>query len=419
MIQAITNTSEVTGSQTISYLRSYDGELNRDTVKVGTIKDLRALRKDATIALGRGLLVSGILAGAWSVESEEEVKEEVTDFITLVMLPLRESIMQACVAFGRVDFGFMPFEKIFALKDGRYVIDRLKPLLHDMTTILVDPNGNFNGFRQRSPGQALGVDVPLEKCLLINFEVEGGNLYGYPLLENIRAAQTMWTDCNTGAKKYDQKIAGSHFVVHYPPGTSEVDGETVDNAEIAKQLLAALESSGSMAMPSTTAEEVQELNDQAVSKLYQWDVTLLSDLSARQPSFIDRLRYLDSLKIRGLILPERSCLEGQMGTLAEAQTHVGLAITNMQEIDKSITHAVNISCVDQLLLLNFGEELVGKVRLVASPLVDTSVAFLRKLYLALGGKRVDIVALQEKLNIPLGEEKEIEPNVKPNVESED
>lgn len=404
-------TDEITKLQTILVTPTYDGELPRDTTLVGTYAQLRALRKDSTIALGCGLFVSGILAGTWNVEADEGVDEKVVKSISDNLLPLRTAILQPCVDFGLINYGWMPFEEIFTIKDGRIVLERMKPLLHDITTILVDSFGNFQGFRQRNSHQVLGVDVPYEKCTLINFGVEGGYLYGYPLLENVRDIQTMWDDCNDGAKRYDKKMAGSHFVVHYPPGTSEIDGETVNNSEIAQQLLTALESSGSMALPSTTAEVLQELeSDVNVAKLYQWDITLLSDLSARQPSFLDRLKYLDSLKLRGILVPERACIEGKYGTRAESESHIDLLITNMERVDRIIVQAVNVQVVDQLLELNWGLA-PGTVRLVAAPLIDEQIDFLRKLFLDISGKQVDVVALQEKLNVPLGEQTNVDTNV--------
>lgn len=406
--------SEITGAQTVSV--SYgDNTLSRDSSKFGTFADYRLLRKDATVALGRGLLISGILAGAWSVESDEDVAEEVTEFITATVLPLREQVMRASVAFGRCDFGFMPFEKIFMIKDGRLILSRLKPLLHDITTILIDVHGNFLGYKQSSVNVAMPVYIPAEKCLLINFEVEGGNLYGYPLLENIRAIQTMWHESNDGARRYDKKIAGSMLLVKYPRGTVQIDGETVDNADLAVQTGDALKSSGFATVPQTVANNVQEFSgDDKVAQSYEWEISIISDMSPRQSTFIDRLKYLDSLKIRGIILPERSMLEGQFGTKAEAGEHIGLAITNMQEIDTSITQMTNVQVVDQLLALNWGEGMIGKVRLVATPLVDLQVAFLRDLYLALVKKNYDLdaintEALKTSLNIPIQKEELVAP----------
>jgi len=410
----------VTGRQSVGFITPYDGELQRDTTKVGTFKELKALRKDPTIALGSGLLVSGILAGAWSIETDEEKLEEVTDFITKVMLPLRESIIRPAVAFGRISYGWMPYEEVFAIKDGRIVIERMKPLLHEITTILVDDNGNFRGFRQKSPSDPIGIDVPFEKCTLINFDVEGGDLYGYALLENIRAIQTAWSECDKGAKKYDAKIAGAHWVIHYPTGVTTRNEErgAEDNYDIAMEMLHALEASGSIVVPSTVSDDVQELNLAHISKLYQWNVELISDQSPRQASFIEREKHLEALMMRGLGIPERACTEGHYGTKSEAETHVDLLITNMESIDRAIVQVVNTQVVDQLLMLNWGLA-PGTVRLVAAPLIDEQISFLRKLYLTLGGKQVDIGALQETLNIPPGKEKEQEPNVNANAETED
>lgn len=394
--------TEITGKQTVDYLTSSD-EITRSTVDFGTYAVYRQLRKDPTVALGRGLLVSGILAGSWSVESDEGTNPAMVDFVK-TLVPFRENLMRTIVGYGRVDFGWMPFEKIFTVVNGLITV-RLKALLHDITVILIDTKGNFSGYRQDNTGTP--IDIPVEKCLHIAFDVEAQNYYGVPLLENIRAIQTSWNDCDAGAKRYDKKIAGSHWIVHYPPGTSQIDDETVDNADVARQLLLALESSGSMSLPSTTAEYVQELNDTSVSKLYQWDVKLISDVSARQPAFADRLKYLDSLKIRGLILPERSMLEGKYGTKAEAGEHIGLAITHMQNIDKSITRTINEQMVNQLLELNFGSDAIDRVRLVAAPLVDTQIAFIRELYLkvlaAADSGTIDTEALKESLNIPMQE----------------
>lgn len=392
--------TELTKMQTVLIRPTFNGELPRDTT-VGTFRELRLLRKDSTIALGCSLFVSGILAGAWSIEANEGIDDKIIESISDSFLPLRTAILQSCVSYGRLNFGWMPFEEIYTIKDGYISLERLKPLLHDITTILVDTNGNFRGFRQR--GVSASIDVPREKCTLVSFDVEGGYLYGYPLLENVRSVQNMWDDCNNGAKRYDQKIAGSHFVVHYPPGSSSVDGEQVDNAEIAQKLLIALESSGSMAMPNTTAEVLDELAGTDIAKLYQWDIKILSDLSPKQPSFQDRLKYLDSLKLRGLFVPERACTEGKYGTRAESESHIDLLITNMESIDRTIVQALNMQVVDQLLALNWGLP-PGVVRLVAAPLIDEQIDFLRKLYLLTSGKQIDVLALQEKLNVPLGEQ---------------
>ena len=209
-----------------------------------------------------------------------------------------------------------------------------------------------------------------------------------------------WKDCNDGAKRYDLKLAGTHWVIKYPPGTGTVKGETKDNGEIAELLLAALESSGSLAIPTTTAQVLQEMINAEVANLYAWQVELLQDGGHKQESFGKRLKYLDNQKVRGLLMPERSLLEGEHGTKAEAGEHIGLMLTNMEAIDRSITRMFNQQLVNQLLQLNYGDELVDKVRLVSAPLVDTQISFLREIYKGMNDNDINVQALRDKLDVP-------------------
>lgn len=394
-------TEELTGSQTISYSFGQGTLSKASYAQTGTYAQLRAVRKDPTVSLARGLLISCIQAGSWNIEADEDVSDDIREFIEHI-LPLRDSFLYNCIALGRVDFGWVGFEKLFTTDGKRIKLDGLKPLLHDMTTILVTGNGKFNGFRQ-NPLSGTPTDVPLEKSFHIAFDVEAGNLYGYPLLENVRAAMDMWTEGNDGARRYDKKIAGTHWVIKYPPGTGTVDGVSKDNGEIAALLLAALESSGSIAIPTTTATVLQEMINAEVGDLYAWHVDLLEDAGGKQIDFISRLKYLDTLKVRGLLLPERAILEGQFGTKAEAGEHGDMMIINMEQIDKAIVSMVNEQVINQLVELNFGPDMVGKIWLVALPLIDSQISFLRKLYEKLNDKDLDVETLRNKLDLPTKE----------------
>lgn len=401
---------EKTGPQTISY--SYgDGILSRDYNRIGTYTQLRAVRKDPTVQLARALLVSCVQAGSWSIKADDDVSEDIVDFMQHI-LRLRDDFLYNVISFGKVDFGWQGFEKIFNIVDNRIEIEVLKPLLHDMTHIMVTKHGRFAGYRQRSMawgglnstasgGPAYPIDLLVEKCLHTAFGVEAGNYYGMPLLENIRSTCDDWDDCNAGAKRYDLKLAGTHWVVKYPPGTGTVDGETIDNGEIAALILTALESSGSVSIPTTTATVLQEMTNTDVANLYAWSVELLDDKGKKQASFNDRLKYLDSQKVRGLLMPERSLLEGNYGTKAEAGVHIDLAIANMEATDRAITDMFNNQLVNQLLQLNFGDGLVNKVKVVSAPLIDKQITFLRDVYkeLCRADSDIDMQALRDKLDI--------------------
>ncbi|KKM98896.1 hypothetical protein LCGC14_1153340 [marine sediment metagenome] len=402
---------EITGPQTVSFSFG-DSTLVRSYTTVGTYAQLRAVRKNPTVQLARALLVSCIQAGSWNIEADDDVPTEIKEFFGHV-LSLREELIYNAVAYGKVDFGWCGFEKIFHTDGNRIMIETLKPLLHDMTIVLVTKHGRFNGYRQNSMGwgvmnpqagtvgPAYPLNIPIEKCLHIAFGVEAGYLYGMPLLENIRATMDMWDECNDGARRYDKKLAGTHWIVKYPPGEGTLDGESVDNGVIAAQILTALESSGSVAMPTTAAQVLQEIVNAEVGNLYAWSVELLDDKGKKQASFNDRLKYLDAQKVRGLGFPERAILEGSFGTKAEAGIHGDLALQNIEATDRQIVRMLNQQLINQLLVLNYGTEMIGKVRLVAAPLVDKQISFFRDVYKELSktDADIDMQALRDKLDI--------------------
>lgn len=403
-------TKEKTASQTASQAVSvsYGGQetLTRDSTVVGTYAELRAIRSDPTVALARGLLVACIRAGSWGLEADEDVPDERKEFMRHI-LTIRDDFLYNTVSFGLVDFGWQGFEKIYAIRDNRIVIEYLKPLLPDFTSILVTETGRFNGYRQR-PGAGNDIDLAVDKSLHTAYGVEAGGLYGRPLLADVHEAYDMWHESNDGARRYDKKIAGSMLVVTYPPGNASVDGVTTDNAEIAQSVLTALESSGSVAIPTSVADVLQEITNADVADAYRWKVEHISDASPRQESFSKRLTYLDTLKVRGCRMPERSILEGQYGTKAEAGTHGNFAIIFMEAIDRQIVSTVNNQLVNPLLVMNYGDKYKGKVRIVAAPLVDKQLGFIHDMLLKTENSELDNAGLLTIAGLPVKETKEVQ-----------
>ena len=276
------------------------------------------------------------------------------------------------------------------MRDGKIILRKLKPLYHDITTILVDAKtGAFAGFEQPT-----GI-LPVGNSLLISFRVEGTKWYGVSLLENIRSTYTQWNDANDSAARYDKRLAGVQPIVKYPPAEEYIDDTKTPNKTIAENVLKGLESGSGITMPRSRSkfsgaqgEPVQDA----------WDISLLADSTTRQPGFRDRLDYLDKLKVRGLEWPERAILEGMFGTKAEAGVHQGLALTRADLVHRHITRLLNWHCVDQILALNYGEEARGTIRLVASPLVDSKLEFLRNVFTEYLKNPNGFADLSEKIN---------------------
>jgi hypothetical protein len=181
---------------------------------------------------------------------------------------------------------------------------------------------------------------------------------------------------------------------------------------MAQEVLSKLESSGSIAMP----RDMEPFRDVLGSDFHPgWKISLIGDSGGRQPTFINRLAYLDTLLVRALLQPERSMLQGEHGTLAEAGEHIDLALTQAELIHEHVVCMINWHAVDQLLALNYGDDMRGRVWIEAAPIIDKKLAFLREIYkLALTNPTgfleqtgiIDWNALQEATGVPILEEEE-------------
>lgn len=369
----------------------------------------RTIRRDPTVALARSLATSPIIAGEWSVKEKTGAPAGAKEFIAEQLLPLREPLMQSALE-GGCDFGWQGFEKVFAITDdGAIGLRKIKPLLQDITRILVFPKtGAFAGFEQVNVDSGSPFSLQLPYSLLISFRVEGTQWYGEALLENVRKVFNADTVVEEVAGRYYRKVAGASWVVEYPDGTSKVDGVDVPNSTVAKQVLAALEGSRGVTIPKTIAKYIENLN-QGGKLEKQWEISLISATTSGTQEFIDRQKYYDILKFRALLVPERAGQDTSNGTRADAGQHTNLAITARELEHRHVTRCVNKHVVDPLLALNYGDKARGMIELEAAPLVDEKLAWLKEIYKLIlanpsgyieASTWLDIAALTEALGIP-------------------
>lgn len=408
-----------TGPQSVDTFTSYGRR--RDAVVLdkrlpATYNVIRTITKQPTVALARALIAAPVVAARWSYETDDEVTDDRLRFIQDQLDPIREVIVQQAMD-ARIDYGWIGFEKVYISRTweerDRIMIKRLKPLLHDLTYINVNAqSGAFEGFSQIAYA-TVGTTVELELpySLLMSFGVEGTNWYGRSLVENIRRIYNSWEDSNEGAERYDLKMAGHHWIIYYPTGYSSIDGVETDNKTVATTIANALEASGTIIVPRKVAAQITDLNQQQ-KDIAQWEIEL-KEHAGQSSDFIARMAYCDKLMVRGLLSPERSILEGQFGTKAEAGVHAGLALTQRELEHRAIVRFINWYLVDQLLALNFGEEARGSVRVVAAPLSDERALFFQEVYKQVLGHPtespaaidvLDMDGLMDSLGLPKTEE---------------
>lgn len=389
--------SEITGAQVTSVVSYETG------VPPISYKKRRQMRKDPVISLVRKVFFAGVYEGDWSYEGENQ---EHVDFIREQLEPLRRFIL-ATGSLGCFDYGWQPYEKVFEVsEDGSMIVlKKLKQLSQDQTEVLTDEaSGAFKGLKQGM------VELPVDKCLLLAFDVEGTNWTGQASIDD---AEKPYDEANTlarASRRYDAKMAGAHWVVYYPDGSTKYNGTETPNSEIAEKLLKSLQASGMIAVPLGKTSFQQGTEN-------SWRIELVTAKDA-SVEFTNRFDYYDKQKVRALGFPERSILEGDHGTKAEAETHGDFVITLIEYRHACILELINWHLVNQLLDLNFGPEFRNTVTVKASPLHDGKRAVLKALYDKVLSNadgfirevdRIDTDAITDALGIPTIEQVDKEP----------
>lgn len=383
------------GSQRTGIFHVYIGQSGKVIAPrlPASLTTYRTIRKHPTIALARRLATAPILRASWGVEGEAD---DVTMAIAKqVTTSLRSAYIRHAL-YNLYDYGYVGFEQY--LTDNEQLV--LKPLLADYTQVRIDDMGEFAGIQV---GAALGVSgagvqLEPEECVFIGMEAEAGSFYGEGMLEVARLSFNEWTTTNEGASRYDSKVAGTRLQLHFPSGKSTIGGVEKDNYDIAQDALAAFESSGTVAFEEGGPDAIENLEKALPPR---WRIEYVSDSSPRQASFIERMKYLDSLMVRAFGFPERAILEGEFGTKAEAGVHQGLALEGMEAMHEFLTEEFEIQVLKPHLILVTGSD--EGVKLTPGPVSKENKLWKRKLFMSLvkeAANVVDFETLQDEVGVP-------------------
>lgn len=408
---------EHTGEQVL-VTTGVDGQLGK-SLPTNWYKRVRKMREHPTVGFVRDIYMAPILAAEWTVVSDGPKFKPAEKLIYDQAIKTRRRVMRDVLR-GLMDFGWQGFEAVWDYDKalGKVVLRKLKPLLQDITTILVDAHGELVGLRNEptylanlSNTRAIYgpyQDLYREQKVVFSRDVEGTNWYGEPLMVRVQEPWESWTESEKAAKRYDAKIAGALWAIHFPLGSSMYNGTDTDNYQIASDMLASIKASGGIVVPNSIQAWIGE-TEAADSGKTAWKIELISASGSSESSFVGRQKYLDALIARGIGIPERAVFEGQFGTKAEAEAHADFAIDNIEMGHRDIVDAYNEQVTDFSLLVNYGEEFVGHVRVQASPLSDVRRALLKSLYTqylqsqdgaAEATDRVDWKAIEDELGIP-------------------
>ena len=340
------------------------------------------------------------------------------DLAREVIGPLRSTLMRD--GLRALDFGFYAGEIVWQETGGQWIIDRVKPLMPDITTILTDAGGNFAGFENRSgDADPVRLHVADGKAFLWSYDAEAGNLYGRSRHENVR--ERAWgpaLQVSDRLAQYLKKIAGLVIQLHYPEGTSrDQAGAERSNDYLAQQILEAVSAGRSVRLPNLFASVAADGGDPRalesaalLAGKSQWVLSAFEVAGDHTRGLLAALDYFDKLMFRGWLRPERVGLEAQHGTKADAMVHTDTGELDSAMIDADFADAVTQGLVNPLLVANFGLQARNAVRISPNPLVDiTAERNLRVVQAILGNSntagtvvsRIDLNALLTDLQLPL------------------
>lgn len=369
----------------------------------GTYLTYRFMLQHPVVRLVRSIDVGIIGASTWEYEKQDDkVSDEWTTLMQRMFDRLRPSLLSEYFVRGR-DYGWAGGEPIWELdpNDNYYWIRRVKPLLHDVTRILQDDNGNFTGLRNSIsvPGTSeTHVDIAYPyKAFLYTFDGEAGYLYGRSWLENIRAtAWADWLDTMQQLQKLVGKINGIITIIMSPagkfPGPPGPDGKPtfVSYRENAERIIRDLANGAAGAwLPSLGLAPDSKGNIDATKVLLELASKSLTsfellDFSAQVSGIgplIERLKHDEELMFAGGLRSPRTGMEGKHGTKAEAEEHTDTGTLNAEIDDRDF--AAKCQClVDAALVVNFGEKARNRVRIKCPSLVDRKAAVLKAFMLA-------------------------------------
>lgn len=340
----------------------------------GIYKNYRLMTLHPTIALCRAATRAVMKSAEWTVEADEDAPDGALDMIQETIVRNRMRWMNDM--YRAIDFGNQPFEKIWGYDpDHGTVITDLKPLLPDITTVSVDAGGKIvalcNGSATLGP----------EKFFYLLYDAEAGNYFGQSRLENIRTSGfRAWMETVERLGQYMTKIAGAMPIVSYPPGqVTDKDGNTKDSFDVAKSIIASIQSGLGVAAPKIYDADIAALiaTNPEAAKALAWGIDMLEAKVDHAAAFNNVLERAETWCAQGYLWPARSILEGQFGTKAEAGAHQEIGIKIAEQDLGDIIVQVNAQLVDDMVFANYGPQAVGKVWISAASLDDDTISFMR------------------------------------------
>jgi hypothetical protein len=207
--------------------------LQTPAIPAGTYQTYRNMLEHPAIRHARAKLIARIKSADLQLETAEGATAEMQRPAEKLIEQLRRSFLNDAATM--LDYGWVGFEVIFEINNLSLEAERLKWLLPDITTILLDNNGIFAGLRNGA-AENEQVDVGCSNALCITLRAPGDGRavsYGRSQLENVRQLWGRWkSGLETG--DIDQRLHDGYFGSPDPnAGLEQTARDVLDACEIA------------------------------------------------------------------------------------------------------------------------------------------------------------------------------------------
>ena len=128
------------------------------------------------------------MTSEWSWSADDDAPKEALETMQAMFDPLRLQILDDAVR--AIDYGWAGFEKIFSMRKGLFCLDYLKPMLHELTSILITDGGEYAGLTNN------GEELSAGKGFIFTYDGESGNLYGRGRVRNLMDVMPWWNEAN-------------------------------------------------------------------------------------------------------------------------------------------------------------------------------------------------------------------------------
>lgn len=279
---------------------------------------------------------------------------EITQFISDCFESMDGSMTLACEdILSAVWAGYSVTEIVWKAMAGKIMLDYLATYHPATITFKTDKRGRLSKINQLALFQALGVDLPPEKCIVFSYRKRFGNYYGKSAFKPIRknwllkdAFLKMWA---RGSDKFGTPL----ITAIVPDGSikNPETGEEISQLEYAAKMLSNIQS-GTALVFSTKGGSTGSGSGQAP------DVkSLTSGGSGMAENFDKGISYFNKMISRGLLIPSLILDEGaRSGSLALGTAHFDGFLLMVRALFRQLKEILLDQFISRIITYNFGTQ---------------------------------------------------------------